>query len=114
MFSPLMTAKDLKEAFYFIYDNIELFAQDSKFPKQLFTEMYIENGTAYFEQLRSKGLIEQIGISKRIKPIYRAKYIDDNVVRTKNELKELKRTYKEGNTTGLLQEYKYIIDRNTP
>jgi anaerobic magnesium-protoporphyrin IX monomethyl ester cyclase len=95
MFNPLMSYEDLLESFKFVEDNFAVFSKDSKFPKQLFTEMYLENGTPFFDLARERNLLTEVPDSG-LKRQFRASYLDGRVESAKVRIMSLKEKIKKG------------------
>jgi radical SAM superfamily enzyme YgiQ (UPF0313 family) len=112
MFNPLMTYKDLIDSFEFIEKNFEIFIKDSKFPKQLFTEMYVEEGTPFFDLVKNKGMLKEV-TKNRLKMEFESNYLDERVLSVKNKLTLLKEKIKKNPNSlskeGILKEYKKIL-----
>lgn len=116
MFNPLMNFDDLLEAFGFIEKHIALFLRDSKFPKQLFTEMYVENGTPFFERVREIGLLEEL-TGDKLKREFRANYADPRVDLAKKRVMLLKNRIKsspsEYPAEKIVRDYKQILSESS-
>jgi anaerobic magnesium-protoporphyrin IX monomethyl ester cyclase len=112
MFNPLMSYEDLLESFKFVEDNFGIFSKDSKFPKQLFTEMYLENGTPFFDLARERNLVTDIPDSG-LKRQFRASYLDGRVESAKVRIMSLKEKIKKEPETytpeRIIAEYKMAL-----